>query len=70
MPALMINGRYDFLFLLESSARQMFLRLGTPMESKRQVVIDSDHNVFNLRGVVTRKTLDRLDRYLGPVKLK
>jgi dienelactone hydrolase len=53
-PVLMINGRYDFVFPLETSAAQMFRRLGTPADQKRQVVIESGHDVWTMRGTVTR----------------
>ena len=69
-PVLMINGRYDFVFPFESSANQMFLRLGTLREQKRLVLTDSGHDVMTFRGIVTRETLDWFDRHLGPVKLK
>jgi len=69
-PVLMLNGRYDFAFPLETSAAQMFERLGTPNDRKRQVVIESGHDISSFRGVMMRETLDWFDRHLGPVKLK
>ncbi len=69
-PVLMINGRYDFVFPYQASSKIMFERLGTPKDRKRQVVIDSGHDVVNYRAVVTREALDWLDRYLGPVKTR
>ncbi len=69
-PVLMINGRYDFDFRLETSAEQMFKRLGTPADRKKLVVFDSGHNISVFRGKMIRETLDWLDCYLGPVKFK
>jgi dipeptidyl aminopeptidase/acylaminoacyl peptidase len=69
-PVLMINGRYDFVFPLETSAAQMFKRLGTPDDRKQLVLIESGHDVSSVRGIMMRETLDWFDRYLGPAKLK
>jgi eukaryotic-like serine/threonine-protein kinase len=71
-PVLMINGRYDFVFPLATSSEPMFRGLGTPDGQKKQVTVDAGHNVWSgsPRSVMTSETLDWLDRYLGPVKLK
>lgn len=71
-PVLTINGRYDFVFPLETSAAAMFRQLGTPDDQKKQVVVDDGHDIWSgsVRGVMTRETLDWLDRYLGPVTRK
>jgi len=72
VPVLMINGRHDFVFPFETSSGAMFRNLGTVDESKKHVVLDSVHNVWtgSPRAVTVRETLDWLDRYLGPVRLK
>ncbi len=44
----------------------MFDLLGTPPEHKRHVIAEGSHYVP--RPVLIRETLDRLDRYLGPVR--
>jgi eukaryotic-like serine/threonine-protein kinase len=64
MPVLMLNGRYDQYFPLETSARPMFRWLGPAQ--KRQVISDDGHIVPRLQ--LIKETLDWLDRYLGPVK--
>jgi formylglycine-generating enzyme required for sulfatase activity/pimeloyl-ACP methyl ester carboxylesterase len=66
IPALMINGRYDFIFPVEASQQPMFRFLGTPEKDKRYVLIDSGH--VPPRNDVIRETLNWLDHYLGPVK--
>jgi formylglycine-generating enzyme required for sulfatase activity/dienelactone hydrolase len=66
-PVLMINGRYDFIFPIETSVQPMFRLLGTPHKDKRLVVLDASHG-FLKRSDIARETLDWLDRYLGPVK--
>jgi dienelactone hydrolase len=63
-PVLMLNGRHDFVFPLESSQTPMFTLLGTPSEHKRHLLVDSGHSV-PARALVTH-TLQWFDRYLGP----
>jgi pimeloyl-ACP methyl ester carboxylesterase len=66
MPVLMLNGRYDHYFPVETSQRPMFRLLGTPPSQKRQVIYDGGH--FIPRPQLIKETLDWLDRYLGPVR--
>jgi dienelactone hydrolase len=65
VPVLMLNGRYDFFFPLETSQEPFFERLGTPPEHKRMFVYEKGHSVP--RTELIKETLDWLDRYLGPV---
>jgi dienelactone hydrolase len=65
VPTLMLNGRFDFLFL-EPGQRQLFRLLGTPSEHKRHVLVDSGH-IMRIDSVEP-EILTWLDRYLGPVK--
>lgn len=67
IPVLMLNGRYDATFPLESSQLPMFHFLGTPGADKRHVIYEGGHMVFPRPGAV-RECLDWLDRYLGPVR--
>jgi len=66
VPVLMLNGRFDFFYPLETSQEPMFRLLGTPKEHKRRVVYETGHNIP--RNELIKETLDWLDRYLGPVK--
>ena len=66
VPTLMINGRHDFAFPLETSQVPMFELLGTPAADKRHRVFESGH-VPTERQEVMKEALDWLDRYLGPV---
>ena len=66
MPTLMINGRYDFFFPLESSQNAMFRALGTPEKDKRHAVFDAGH--MPSHDQLIKAGLDWLDRYQGPVK--
>ena len=67
-PVLMINGRYDYVFPLESSQRPMFDLFGTSEEHKRHVLYDTGHLVYSFRTEqIIKDMLDWLDRYLGIV---
>jgi len=66
VPVLMLNGRYDLVVPLETAARPMFERLGTPDHDKRLYVVDSDHWIP--RTELIRESLAWLDKYLGPVE--
>jgi formylglycine-generating enzyme required for sulfatase activity/cephalosporin-C deacetylase-like acetyl esterase/predicted Ser/Thr protein kinase len=66
VPVLMINGRYDYVFPLESSQNPMFKALGTPEKDKRHAVLDAGH--VPAHDQVIKEGLDWLDRYQGPVK--
>ncbi|MGE5143949.1 MAG: protein kinase domain-containing protein [Acidobacteriota bacterium] len=65
MPVLMLNGRYDHFFPVETSQLPMFRLLGTPPDRKRHVIYPGGH--FVPRGLLISETLDWLDRYLGAV---
>jgi eukaryotic-like serine/threonine-protein kinase len=65
VPVLMINGRYDYFFPVETSQRPLFQLLGTPAKDKRHVVLDSGHAPPT--APVVKELLDWLDLYLGPV---
>jgi dienelactone hydrolase len=65
-PTLMLNGKYDTLFQLETSSKPMFELLGTPAPDKRQKLYETDH--IPPRNEYIKETLAWLDRYLGPVK--
>jgi dienelactone hydrolase len=66
LPTLMLNGRYDLIFPLETHVKPMFDLLGTPPEHKKLKVYDSDH--FVPRNEMIKEILGWLDRYLGPVR--
>jgi len=65
-PALMINGRYDSFFPVDSLQEPMFQLLGAPAKDKRHLVFDSGHTPPN--ELLIKETLDWLDHYLGPLK--
>jgi formylglycine-generating enzyme required for sulfatase activity/dienelactone hydrolase len=67
IPVLMLNGRYDYTFPLDSSQKPYFRWLGTPEKDKRHVVYDAAHDVMVNRTQVVKEVLSWLDQYLGAV---
>ncbi len=67
VPVLMLNGRYDDDFPLESSQRPLFQFLGTPAKDKKHVIYEGGHGVFP-RPDAVRECVDWLDTYLGPTR--
>jgi pimeloyl-ACP methyl ester carboxylesterase len=61
VPTLMLNGRYDFFFPVESSQVPMFRLLGTAGDHKRHVVEDGSH--FVARSRLIQEVLAWLDKY-------
>ena len=61
VPTLMLNGRYDFFFPIETSQVPMFRLLGTPADHKRHVVEEGSHFVPRTR--LIQETLAWLDKY-------
>jgi dienelactone hydrolase len=66
MPVLMVNGRYDYFFPVETSQVPFFRLFGTPEKDKRKLIVDSGHVLPN--DLLIKEVLDWFDRYLGPVK--
>ena len=65
-PVLMLNGKHDMFFPVETSQKPMFNFLGTPKENKKMIVYESGHLVP--RNDFVKETLLWYDQYLGPVK--
>jgi eukaryotic-like serine/threonine-protein kinase len=61
IPTLMLNGRYDFFFPVETSQVPMFRLLGTPADQKKYVLEEGSHFVPRTR--LIQETLAWLDRY-------
>jgi dienelactone hydrolase len=62
-PLLMLNGRDDFTFPIETSQEPLFRLLGTPAADKVRGLYDGGH-VFPFSRMI-KDSLDWLDRYLG-----
>ena len=63
LPLLMLNGRDDFTFPMETSQEPLFRLFGTPPAEKKRVVFDGGH-VFPFSRMI-KDSLDWLDRHLG-----
>ena len=64
-PVLMLNGRYDFFFPLDSTQEPFFRMLGSKKDQKKHLLYDTGHNIP--RNELIKETLNWLDQYLGPV---
>lgn len=65
-PVLMLNGKHDLFFPVETSQMPMYNFLGTPKEHKKIIVYDAGHLVPRTEFV--KETLQWFDKYLGVVK--
>ena len=63
-PVLMVNGKHDMYFPVESAQLPMFDLLGTPARDKKINIYDSGH--LTPRIEVMKATLNWLDHYFGP----
>lgn len=66
IPTLMMNGEYDAIYPLETSAKPYFDFLGTPVDSKKHFIAPNGHSLPLVD--ITRETLDWFDEYLGPTR--
>jgi serine/threonine protein kinase/dienelactone hydrolase len=66
IPVLILNGRHDHFFPVETSQEPFVKLLGTPEADKKFVLYETGH--APPRKEVIRESLDWLDKYLGPVK--
>jgi len=66
-PVLMLNGRFDTLFPLETSQIPLFRLLGTPPADKNHVIYEGGHGDMPYKDKV-REMLDWFDKYLGAVQ--
>ena len=64
-PTLMLNGKHDMFFPLESSQKPMFKFLGTPDANKKRIVYEAGHLVPRLDFI--KESLNWYDTYLGEV---
>jgi hypothetical protein len=62
----MINGRYDFVFPLETCQEPMFRAFAAPAQDKKSILYDTGHMAPALP--MMKDTPNWLGHYLGPVK--
>lgn len=67
VPVLMMNGRYDLAYPLETTARPLYYLFGVPPRDKKLVLLNAGHAMVGFPAT-TRESLEWLDRYLGPVR--
>lgn len=65
-PVLMLNGKHDMFFPLETSQKPMFNLLGTPAKDKKIIIYEAGHLVP--RTDLIKESLDWFDKYLGHIK--
>ena len=67
IPILMLNGKYDLTYPVETSIKPLFQMFGTPEKDKFIKFYETSHSVW-LKNEVIKDELDFLDKYLGPAK--
>ncbi len=65
-PVIMLNGKHDHFFPVESSQKPFFRILGTRADRKRYVLYEGGH--FVPRTQLIAESLSWLDKYLGVVR--
>jgi eukaryotic-like serine/threonine-protein kinase len=66
-PVMMVNGRFDYVFSVDTAQDPLFKMLGTPPADKRHVEFDTPHDVTERRAELIENVLGWLDKYLGRV---
>jgi len=65
-PTLMLNGKYDFFFPVQSSQEPLYRFLGSKKEEKKHLIYETGHNIP--RNELIKEMLNWLDEYLGSVQ--
>lgn len=63
-PTLILNGRYDAIFPLETNVIPFYNLLGTPERDKNLYLIDAGHNFYKKDRI--QPILEWCDKYFGP----
>jgi dienelactone hydrolase len=64
-PVLMLNGKYDFFFPVESTQEPFYKMLGSPKDQKKHLIYETSHIIP--RNELIKESLNWLDQYLGTV---
>ena len=67
IPVLMLNGRDDLVYPVETAQIPLFRAFGTPEPDKRHLLFDGGHVNLRFHMDLIGEILKWLDRYLGPV---
>jgi dienelactone hydrolase len=65
VPVLMQNGRYDFIFPVETRVKPLLNLLGTPEKDRELKIYETGHSVW-LTNELFRDEVAFLDKHLGP----
>jgi len=68
VPVLMVNGRDDFLFPLDTNQKPLFEALGTKEPDKKHILYDGGHSNLVTRPDLIGEVLNWFDKHLGPVE--
>jgi dienelactone hydrolase len=68
IPVLMVNGRHDQVFPVETSQKPMFKFLCAPGIEKKYAIFDAGHGLVQARSQVAAEVLAWLDKHFGPVQ--
>ena len=63
-PVLLLGGKYDHLFPVETAQKPFFSLLGTPEDQKKYLLFEGGH--FVPRTELIAESLAWFDKYLGP----
>jgi dienelactone hydrolase len=66
-PVLMVNGKYDYTFPPDQAQAPMFEMIGTASADKFRKVLETPHDVTELKPELSKEVLRFLDKYLGRV---
>ena len=66
-PVLMINGRFDHIYLYKESQQRLLDLLGAPGDQKQRILYDAGHYDYP-RNSIARDATDWFDRYLGSAR--
>jgi dienelactone hydrolase len=69
-PVLMVNGRYDFLFPLQTNQIPLFRALGTKEPDKQHLLFDGGHRNLVTRPDLIGNILDWFDHHLGAPSMR
>ncbi len=66
IPVLMLNGKNDTFFPVETSQKPMFKLIGTPEKDKKIILYEGGHLVP--KSELMKESLSWFDKYPGPSK--